>query len=326
MLGLDAVSIHDSFFDLGGHSLLAAQVISLVRHAFEVEVPLHTLFEVETIAGLAQRVETRRRSGRGLDTPPLVPVSRDGDLPLSFAQQRLWFLDQLEPGSCLYNIPKAIRLRGPLNAEALQESLNAIVVRHEILRTNTHIAAVDGDPVQVIRESRPVTLAVIDVSQRPGDRAEIARLLEADAQRPFDLSSDLMLRASLVTLGENDHVLLVAIHHIAFDGWSMGIFARELSTLYDALSRGARDPLPALAIQYADYAVWQRHWLRGDVLERQLSYWKEQLAGITALELPTDRPRPAMPSYRGATQSVVFPHGSADQLQEFSRKRGSPCS
>ncbi len=322
VLGLDAVGIHDSFFDLGGHSLLATQVISQVRHAFEVEVPLHTLFEVETVAGLAQRVETQRRSGRGLDAPPVVPVSRDGDLPLSFAQQRLWFLDQLEPGSCLYNLPKAIRLRGSLNVEALQEALNAVVVRHEILRTNTHMTAVDGDPVQVIRESRPVTLAVIDVSQRSGDHAEIARLLNAEAQRPFDLSSGLMLRASLVKLGENDHVLLVAMHHIASDRWSMGILSRELSTLYDAFSRGARDPLPVLPIQYADYAVWQRHWLRGDVLERQLFYWKEQLAGIATLELPTDRPRPAMPSYRGATQSLVFPQGIADQLRAFSRQEG----
>lgn len=242
--------------------------------------------------------------------------------PLSFSQQRLWFLDQLEPESPLYNTSKAIRLSGALNVEALQKSLDAIVARHEILRTN--IVALDGNPIQVITKNRSVKLAVIDLSEwADGERqAEMHRLLNAEALRPFDLSSGLMLRTTLLRLGENDHVLLLLIHHIASDGWSMGILSRELAALYGAFSTGKPYPLPELPIQYADFAVWQRQWFRGEVLETQLSYWRKQLDNLATLQLPTDRPRPAIQSFRGARQTLALPKDLSVALKALSRKEG----
>ena len=256
-------------------------------------------------------------------TEPLVrPVSRDGDLPLSFAQQRLWFLDRLEPGLPLYNTSKAVRLSGALNLEALQRTLNTIITRHEILRTN--IVAVDGSPIQVITKTRPVKLETTDLCELPDScrQAEMHRLLSFETRRPFDLSSDLMLRATLLRLGESDHVLLLVIHHIASDGWSMSLLLRELAVLYETFSTGKPCPLPDLPIQYADFAAWQHQWLQGEVLETQLSYWKEQLSGVRVLELPTDRPRPAMQTFSGGRQSLVLPKSLASDLKSLGRTEG----
>jgi len=214
-----------------------------------------------------------------------IPRRADrGAALLSFAQQRLWFLEQLEPNSPLYNISAAVQMRGALTVEALARSLDAIVARHEALRTT--IIAPDCNPIQVIAEARPVHLPVIDLAAHPdGEReVELRRILEAEARRPFDLTRDLMLRATLVRLEEGEHTLLLVMHHIAADGWSLGVLYRELATLYGAFAEGRTATLPELPIQYSDYAVWQRQWLQGEVLERQLAYWRQQLADLTPLE------------------------------------------
>jgi amino acid adenylation domain-containing protein len=242
-----------------------------------------------------------------------------GGTPLSFAQQRLWFLDQLEPDSGLYNIPIALRLSGPLDVAALRKTLDAIVARHEVLRTT--FAAVDGVPAQIIGRERPVELRVTDVGRLP--TPEVEKLLREESSRPFDLSSDLPLRAALLKLEAEEHILLVVMHHIASDGWSMGAFYRELSIFYEAFCRGGVASLPELPIQYADFTVWQRHWLQGEVLEKQLAYWKQQLSDIPVLDLPTDQPRPAMQTFRGARQSLALPKALSDEIQALSRREGA---
>jgi amino acid adenylation domain-containing protein len=254
--------------------------------------------------------------------PPLSAVSRSAELPLSFAQQRLWFLDQLEPHSPLYTVPQAIHLHGPLQVEALHQTLNAIVARHETLRTTFH--AVDGIPRQVIAEHRTVVLALIDLSAWPeaARKAEAQRLMREEAQRPLDLTCDVLLRATLLRLGPAEHILLLTMHHIASDGWSMRVLSDEVATLYRAFARGAPSPLAALPIQYADYAVWQRQWLQGAVLDAQLAYWQAQLAGVPVLELPLDHPRPAVQTFRGARQPLRLPQPLTEALKALSQREG----
>ena len=244
--------------------------------------------------------------------------------PLSFAQQRLWFLAQLEPDSAAYNIHRAIRLSGALNIEALQKSLDAIVARHEVLRTT--FAGVDGVPVQVIAASRLVEFEVIDLSQRASSdqNREVQSLLDERIQRPFDLSSDLMLKATLVKLEREEHILLLVMHHIASDGWSLGILSRELSALYEAFSTAKPCPLSELPIQYADFAIWQRQWLQGKVLTGTLSYWKKFLEGAPSLlELPTDRPRPIFQTFRGDRKSLVLSKSLTEAIKKLSRQEGT---
>ena len=234
--------------------------------------------------------------------------ARSGGLPLSFAQQRLWFLDQLEPGSSAYNISRVLRLSGPLNEAALQKALDGMVARHESLRTV--FVTVEGSPVQVIQAAGRLELPVVDLRswQTAAREEEVLRLTTQEAQRPFDLSRDLMLRGRLIRLDQEEHVLLLTMHHIISDGWSMGILFQELSVLYEAFCAGKPSPLPELPIQYADYAEWQREWLQGEVLESQLGYWKQQLEGAPqVLELPTDRPRPAVQTLsRGEAEPDSF--------------------
>jgi aspartate racemase len=255
--------------------------------------------------------------------PPLRPASRDGDLPLSFAQQRLWFIDQLEPNTALYNITKAFRLKGSLSVAALGKALQTIVSRHEVLRTI--FAAVDGLAVQVIASDRPAELKIIDVSRVPGSQLDkkIQRLLTQESARPFNLSSDLMLRGTLLQLGAEEHILLLTMHHIASDGWSWGVLFRELETLYKAFLAGEPSPLSELPVQYADYAIWRRQWLEGQVLEAHLDYWKKQLADAPALDLLTDRPRPAVQTYRGASESFSFSEVAVEELKSLSRREGA---
>ncbi len=250
-------------------------------------------------------------------------LSRKWRLPLSFAQQRLWFLDQYEPGSSVYNVPSAQRLRGPLDIGALEHSLGEIVGRHEALRTT--FSVVEGEPVQVIAPAASISLPVSDLSHfADSEREEEAqRLATAEARRPFDLSQGPLFRATLIRLDEDDHILLCSMHHIVSDGWSIGVLYRELSVLYQAFSQGHPSPLAGLPIQYADYAVWQREWLKGDELDRQLSYWKKQLEGAPAvLNLPTDRPRPAVQSHRGARQSITLSKELSEKLKGLSRTQG----
>ncbi|HEX7239559.1 MAG TPA: amino acid adenylation domain-containing protein, partial [Longimicrobiaceae bacterium] len=317
VLGTGPVGAEDGFFERGGHSLLAMQVVSRVRGAFGVEVPLRALFEARTVAGLARRIEALRSTGARA-APPIVPASRERALPLSFAQQRLWLVDRLEPGSPAYNMPGALRLRGSLDTLALRGSLDALVRRHETLRTVFEERA--GAPVQVVRPAAPVPLRELDLRGLPGSEREreAGRLAAAEAMRPFDLERGPLLRCTLLRLDARDHVLLFTLHHVVGDGWSLGVLLREIPALY------AGSPLPELPVQYADYAVWQREWLTGEVLEEQLRYWKEELRGAPQLlEIPTDRPRTTGTSARAERHRFSLPPGVARRLRALSRREGA---
>ncbi|HDQ71832.1 MAG TPA: amino acid adenylation domain-containing protein, partial [Chloroflexi bacterium] len=324
VLGLERVSVEADFFDLGGHSLSATQIVSRIRRMAKAELSLWQLFESPTVAGLARVLERAQGQRAEMQIPPLEPVERNGTLPLSFAQQRMWFLNQLEPDSPFYNVPSALRLVGALDVSALEKALSEIVRRHEALRTT--FAAVDGEPYQVIHPAQSVTLDVTDLTTYPAEEreAEAQRRMQAEAHRPFDLETGPPIRVQLLRLAANDHVLLLNIHHIVSDGWSMDVLAQELRALYGAFVAGEPSPLEELAIQYADYAAWQRAWLAGDALETQVAYWQEQLAGAPALlELPTDRPRPPVQSYRGNRERIELPGELAEGLRALSRRAGT---
>ena len=270
VLHVGEVSTDANFFELGGHSLLATQLISRIREAFRVEMPLRALFEEPTVAGLAKRIEKARGQGLEERAEEIERVERTERMPLSFAQQRLWFLNQLEPNSSFYNCPGSIRLTGKLDAIAFDQTLNEIIRRHEILRTS--FPMIDGQPVQLIAPAQHINLPVIDLSELPEEQRELEaqRLTTEEMLRPFDLEKGPMLRTTLLRLTEQEHVVVFTTHHIISDGWSMGVLVKEVSTLYAAFSRGESSPLPELAIQYADFAVWQREWLQDESLEKQL--------------------------------------------------------
>ncbi|HEU4834641.1 MAG TPA: amino acid adenylation domain-containing protein, partial [Pyrinomonadaceae bacterium] len=317
-----AVGVEDDFFDLGGHSLLATQVMSRVREAFGVEVALRELFERPTVKELGQSIERELRQGAGVAAAPIERRERDGELPLSFAQQRLWFIDQLTPGRTVYNIPLSVRLSGELNVTALEQTLNEIIKRHEVLRTS--FAVVDQQPVQVIAPDVSLTLTVQDLTSlpEPEREAETIRLADAEAHQPFDLSCGPLLRVKLLRLDETEHVVLMTMHHIITDGWSLGVLIREVAVLYRAFAQGEPLPLPELPVQYADFAMWQRERLQGEELERQLSYWREQLAGAPAiLELPTDRPRPPLQTFSGAHETFTLSAETTHALHKLSRSK-----
>lgn len=320
VLGVSQVGLHENFFELGGHSLLATQVISRVRSALGVELPLRALFEAPSVSGLAARVEAIRAQ-QGALGPPIVRGPRDGELELSFAQQRLWFLEQIEPSSAAYLLAFGVEMRGPLNVEALRRALETLMLRHESLRTS--FRSVDGNPVQVIGPVDPVLLPVTQLGSEAEARMRLGPLIADELERPFDLTSGALLRTGLYRLAEEDHVLLIAVHHIACDGWSMGVFVRELGTLYEVYSKGQEASLPELPVQYTDFARWQRAWLSGETLEGQLSYWRRRLQGSPqALEVPTDRPRPAMESHRGARYSFPVSETLRAGLEQLSREQG----
>ncbi|MFP2913397.1 condensation domain-containing protein, partial [Pyxidicoccus sp. 3LFB2] len=290
---------------------------------FGAELPLRAVFEAPTLAALARRIDSAHLHS-ALQAPAVRPVPRTGALPLSFAQQRLWLIDQLQPGSPAYNIPTALRVAGALDVTALESSLRALIERHESLRTT--FAVQDGEPVQVIHPAADFSLPVVDLSALPTDEREArARLLVTeDALRPFDLATGPLVRASLLRLEPTSHVLLVTMHHIVSDAWSSGVLVRELAAFYAARTTGTQPHLPPLAVQYADYAAWQRSWLQGDVLQAQLGYWRQQLSGAPALlELPTHTPRPAVQSHRGASVPVSFSRAVSDELLAFCQRQGT---
>ncbi|HYO57344.1 non-ribosomal peptide synthetase/type I polyketide synthase, partial [Archangium sp.] len=324
LLSVARVGRDDNFFALGGNSLLAMQAASRLRNAFKVELPMRWLFDAPTVGALAWRLDSARREVDAPQVLPLAPVPRERPLPLSFSQQRLWFQDQLAPGDSSFNVTLAARVKGPLEVASLEWSLRELCRRHESLRTT--FALVQGQPVQVISPEPGLQLAVVDLSglSEQEREAEVQRRADEDAAWPFELTKGPLLRVQLLRLSPREWVLLVALHHIVTDGWSMGLFLEELSALYEAHSRGKPSPLPELSIQYGDYAVWQRGWLSGEVLEAQLAYWRKQLAGAPAvLELPTDRPRPAFRSTRGAVAvGPVYPPALIQALRGVAQKEG----
>ena len=320
VLQVERVGVNDNFFDLGGHSLLAAQVVSQIRRVFGIELEIQDLFEASSVSLLGPVVEQALGRQQGSSMGPLLRAERAGDIALSYAQQRLWFLDQLEPGRSTYNIPVAVRLQGHLEVEALGRALLEVIRRHEVLRTHIELRA--GRGVQVIEAQWSGGVEEQDLRGLPAvERSqEILRVASEEAERPFDLSRGPLLRMRLLYVEEQEHVLLLTMHHIVSDGWSMGLLMREVAVLYEAYAQGRPSPLPELSIQYADYAVWQREWLQGEVLEEQLGYWRKQLAGVEVLELPTDHARPSQPSRRGGSVEVRIAEPLLGRLKELSRR------
>ncbi|MEM6401049.1 MAG: amino acid adenylation domain-containing protein, partial [Cyanobacteria bacterium P01_D01_bin.116] len=333
VLNLQQISIDDNFFELGGHSLLATRVNSQIKQAFAVELPLRSHFENPTIAELARFLETASRKSVA---PLIKPVSRDENLPLSFAQQRLWFLCQLEPDSPYYNIPAAVKLTGSLNIDALQKSLNDILRRHETLRTA--FVTVDGQPIQQINSVDSLPLSIIDLSTIPESNREIMAkdVAQIEAIQPFKLDSNCLARVKLLRLSDTDNIILFTLHHIIADGWSIGILVRELGILYQEKTSPRPDGHPStyqgevkgvrlqeLPIQYADFAIWQREWLQGEVLDNQLNYWQKQLQNApNLLELPTDYPRPAVRSLRGDSYTFQISSELTAALKRLSQQSG----
>ncbi len=321
VLGVDEIDVDDNFFDLGGHSLLATRVAARLRASFDIELPLRKLFELPTVATLAAYVDEMRRTERGVHGAPILPVRRGGDLPLSSAQRRLWYLQKLDPDCAAYNIPAAYRIYGPLNAGALKAALNQIIERHESLRTS--IVEIDGEPAQRILPAEGLPLPLIDLSETSADRveAEVSRLVSEDARLAHDLARAPLMRAKLLRLGAAEHVLMVNFHHIVVDASSLGDFYRELAILYET---GSADSLPAPAVQFADYASWQQAWLGSPAAEMQLAYWRRQLGtGLAPLEIPADYQRPALPRYQGARVSRRLPQDLTGALKQVAGREGA---
>ncbi|PSF37372.1 non-ribosomal peptide synthetase [Aphanothece hegewaldii CCALA 016] len=311
ILGVETVGVDDNFFELGGHSLLATQVISRLRDAFKLEIPLKDLFNSPTVAGLAQKIEQSQEKEQ---IAPILPISRQQDLPLSFAQARLWFLAQLEPNNPFYNIAIPIRIQGSLQVDVLEQSFNKILQRHEILRTTFETR--DGKPIQVILSEVRFNLDVFE-SEEP-----IKELALKEAQHPFNLDQSPLLRIKILRVSETEHILLLTLHHIIADGWSLGILVQELAAFYQG------KPLEPLPIQYADFASWQREYLQSTGQDApwhvSTDYWKEQLHDAPSLlELPSDRPRPAIQSFRGARYKFKLSRQLTDALKTLSQKSGS---
>ncbi|HEU4561362.1 MAG TPA: amino acid adenylation domain-containing protein, partial [Longimicrobium sp.] len=336
LLGGERVGRRDHFFELGGHSLLAVRVASRVRQALGVEAAPRDLFERPVLMDFARGLETAARA----EAAAIERVDRTGNVPLSFAQQRLWFLEQLGGMGEAYHVPMSLRLRGELDRGALVRSLDRIVARHEALRTT--FPAVDGEPVQRIIpvEKSAFRLVEHDLSgilplsarnERGGSRGEgpdaedeLRRLVSDEACAPFDLAHGPLIRGRLVRMAADDHVLLLTMHHIVSDEWSTGVLFHELAALYAAFARGEADPLPPLPVQYADYAVWHRRWVEGDILQRQADYWRETLAGAPELlELPADHPRPARQDFAGASLKVELDEALAAALKRLGQRYGA---
>ncbi|KAA9382691.1 amino acid adenylation domain-containing protein [Neorhizobium galegae] len=323
LLGVERVGRHDNFFELGGHSLLAVQLSSRLSQAVGVELPLTRLFATPVLADLAASiVEALSRAGPQ-ELPAIAAVSRHEPLVLSFAQQRLWFLAQLDEGSTNYHIPLTLRLRGGLDRTAWQRSLDRLFARHEALRSV--FVAPEGKPrVEVLPPDAGLPVLEHDLRGRPDAQAALLDLCHEEARTPFDLARGPLIRGRLIRMSDAEHVFLLTQHHIVSDGWSLDVLRRELSQLYQAFGAGRDDPLPPLAIQYPDYAAWQRQWLSGERLQSQAQYWRDTLSGAPArLALPTDRARPAQQSFAGASVPVVIDADLTRGLKRLSRQHGT---
>ena len=323
LLGIERIGIDDNFFELGGHSLVATQLVSRVRAAFNVELPLCRFFETPTIRDTTDWISRTRREPRDLTAVSIPRAPRTGDLPLSPSQENVWFMQQLEPDNRAYQFQPTLRFRGQLDIGVLERSLAEITRRHEIFRTT--FPAVAGTPVQRIHEAAPPPLAVVDLQEIPdGTRdEELRRWIDQEIRRPFNLENLPLVRWTLFRLGPEDHVLQHVEHHIVHDGWSFNVFLRELATLYRSFREGRPSPLPEPEIQFADFAAFQRRWMEGEQAASQRAYWTKKLAGAPpALEIPSDRPRPAVQSFRGATPVVELPADLAESIRALSRREG----
>ncbi len=324
VLGVSGVGPDDNFFELGGHSLLATQVVNRLRNSFGTSLPLYLLFERPTLAEFARYLERADWINAGQQAPEIEPAPRDIDLPLSFAQERLWFLSRLEPDSTSYFIVRAIRIHGPLSHEVLEKTFTEMVRRHEVLRTT--FPMVDGRPIQHIHAPSAFRIPKVDLRKFEGAELEreVDSLILREGQRPFDLAHGPLLRVTAACLGAEEHVVILNEHHLIHDGWAQGVLIREFLALYRAFAKGEPSPLNDLRLQFADLAYWQRRWMQGDELERQLAYWREQLRGADAgLNLPTDRPRPPIPTFRGEQLEFVIDAELAGQLRALSRRQGA---
>ncbi len=323
VLGKKQIGIYDNFFEIGGDSLLATQVLSRIADVSQRKLSLRLFFNTPTVAGLAEQIEKSAQTASGVSTF-ILPAVSDGRPPaLSVAQQRLWMLEQLAPGTAMYTLPLALQLIGSLHSMALEQSLNEIVRRHGALRTS--FLVVDGHPVQMIVPTLHLDLQRIDLSclSKEEQRTEISQLMSQEAEQPFDVSRGPLVRARLLQLAQQEHVLLFCMHHLVADGWSIGVLLRELIALYHAYSQRLPSPLPELSIQYADFALWQRERLVAGILEKQLAYWRKQLADApTLLQLPTDHPRPAIQTFHGATVSFTLSPQLTQALKTLSQQQG----
>lgn len=310
--------IHDNFFEQGGHSLVATQLVSRIRELFEVNVSLQALFERPTIAALAEEVTRLRLREKTYVMPPIIPVPRDQPLPLSYSQQRMWLMHRLAPQSTAYNMPFASRQMGRLNKAALRSTIDAICSRHEAFRT-TFMMREDG-PVQMVHSFRPPHWVEVDLQELPLEqrRQQAARLVEQEANQPFDLEKGPLARFLLIKIEPEDHVLVLTMHHIIGDQWSFGIIGHEFAFFYNAFCRGEIPSAKPIPLQYADYAVWQRRCLTDDWLSTQSDYWQKKLTGLSKLSLPTDYPRPVLQTFNGAHCMLELPASLIERLKQFS--------
>ena len=322
VLRLPAVGRNENFFNLGGHSLLMTQVLSRIREYLKVELTIRAMFEAPTVAEMSRLIETEINAGKQREElPKISPVSRDGELPLSYSQQRMWFLDQLASGTSAFHIVLGVRLRGELNTAALEQTLSEIMRRHENLRTV--FAAVNQQSVQVIQPPVTFTLPLVDLSGIDEREQQAARLAQAQAVRQFDLTKGPLARMNLLRMGPRKHILIATLHHIIADGQSLEVVIAELSRLYDAFTAGEQSPLAELTVQYVDYAAWQRQWLQGEVLETRLAYWRKQLEDAPhGLSLPRRRTQPRVHGFRGGRQELKLSPQMAQDLRELSRREG----
>ena len=348
VLGIEKIGVHDNFFDLGGHSLKATQLLSRLRQTFDIDLALREVFEAPTVAGTSVAISTALAEKQGESAaPPITTITRDEISglptqapPLSFSQQRLWFLEQLDPGNLAWNIPLFVRIKGDLDGDALSFSVNELIKRHEILRTTFDV--VDGLPNQIVTTEMAKEFTIeeiqdgIDAGKSQDEIIETA--CRNEVQKPFDLETGPLFRIKLLRIESDDHILILTLHHIIADGWSLSILINELAGIYHLYSKVIKDvdqkieefpdigsliTLPELPIQYADFAVWQRGWLQGEALEQQMSYWKERLAGIPpVLDMPTDRPRPAVKTANGASENFFFPPELSEKIISMARMEG----